>query len=239
MTPGSQQRGHVPLQVAALGCRATSPLSPVRRPGVLVSARGAAAPRAGAAEVHGQCFAEVGQSAVALGVGLASLRIVLVSQFHRPWCTAASAKLHNAPLPSVPASQSLKLLWWQPPLRALRVKAIGVMQNCLRWSGLVSRLHSPAASRLTCRRLPPLWCAGAWASVRRFAHCSGQWPAAMYLVRAPPTPFALPASRHRRAGCPSAPKGLPAVPRQDTPPAGGGLIWLSADFCHSDIIQLT
>ena len=33
---------------------------------VSVSTRGAAAPRAGAAEVNGQCFAEFGQSAVAL-----------------------------------------------------------------------------------------------------------------------------------------------------------------------------
>jgi hypothetical protein len=40
----------------------------------------------------------------------------------------------------------------------------------------------------------------------------------------PAHPRALPASRHRRAGCPSAPKGLPAVPRQDTPPDGGGLL---------------
>ena len=44
----SQQRGHVPLQVASLCFRATSPLSPVRRAAFPVSARGAAAPRAGA-----------------------------------------------------------------------------------------------------------------------------------------------------------------------------------------------
>ncbi|PIQ52894.1 MAG: hypothetical protein COW02_09005 [Comamonadaceae bacterium CG12_big_fil_rev_8_21_14_0_65_59_15] len=46
------------------------------------------------------------KSAVALGVGHGSLRIVLASQFERRWCATATAKLHNAPLHSVAASQS-------------------------------------------------------------------------------------------------------------------------------------
>ena len=60
-----QQRGHVSPPVAALGGSGTSPLDSVRCSVVSVSARGAAAPRTGAREVHRQCFASVGQCAVA------------------------------------------------------------------------------------------------------------------------------------------------------------------------------
>lgn len=162
------------------------------------------------------------QSAVALGVATARCASWLASQFHRRWCAAAPAKLHKKALHKVAASQSQSSFCGIHRWRALRVYAALFMQNCLRWSGRVSRLHSPAASRLTCSRLPPLCFPGALVSVRRYAHYSGQWPAAKYLVFAPPTPFALPASRHRRAGCPSAPRGgAPSEPRNDTRPDGG------------------
>jgi len=78
-----QQRGHAPRQVAALGCRVTSPLSPVRRSVATASqcTRRCCAP-CRASEVHDQCSARVGQSAVALGVGCASLA-------HRGWMVVA------------------------------------------------------------------------------------------------------------------------------------------------------
>lgn len=71
------QRGDVTLQVATLGFRVTSPLCTRYVP---ISARGAAAPRARAAEVLGQCFASVDQCAGAQAwFDTARSRIVLVS----------------------------------------------------------------------------------------------------------------------------------------------------------------
>jgi len=86
------------------------------------------------------------------------------------------------------------------------------MQSGLRWSGLVSRLHSPAAARLTCSRLSPLCCAGTLASVSCFASVYGQWPAAMHLVCAPPT-LGLATLRVAlaRRGLPVRPQGAPSV----------------------------
>ena len=75
------------------------------------------------------------QSAVALGVGHGSLAhragipvrpSVLNLQLRQNYITP-----HCPQCPPV----SRKLLLWQPPLRALRVKATGVMQNCRSWSG--------------------------------------------------------------------------------------------------------
>ncbi len=106
---------------------------------------------------------------------------------------------------------SRKLLLCLTPLRALRVKATGVMQNCLRWSRPHSRRRFPVASapyappsvRLCGNR-------GTWASVRRFAQCAGQWPAASHVVCAPPTLWPRRCAALAPAlVCPSAPKGLP------------------------------
>ena len=64
--------------------------------------------------------------------------------------------LHKAAFWKVPASRCAKAaLGAAHRCAPSRVSKKGVMQNCLRWSGLVSRLHSPAASRPTCSRLSP------------------------------------------------------------------------------------
>ena len=95
--------------------------------------------------------------------------------------------LHNAALPSVPASRCAKA-----PLGAghrfapCRVKATGVMQSGLRWSRSHSRRRFPVVG--TSYAPPsarPCGYRGTWALVRRCA--LGQWPAASYLVCAPPT----------------------------------------------------
>jgi hypothetical protein len=80
----------------------------------------------------------------------------LASQFHRCWCATAPAKLHKKALYLLSVSRSCLTLC-QPALRALRVNTALFMQNCLRWSGLVSRLRSPVCSSPTRRRLPPSW----------------------------------------------------------------------------------
>ena len=146
----------------------------------------------------------------------ARLRIVLASQFNRFCWSTATAKLHNAPFQKVQGSHSAKAAFCALHRCApSRVSKKGVMQNCLRWSGLVSRLHSPAASRLTCSRLSPLWCAGAVALVRRYALCFGQWPSAIYLVSAPAHPWGLLASRDRPRGLPVHPPRGSLDPRSD------------------------
>ena len=83
---------------------------------------------------------------------------------------------------------SRKLLLWQLPLRALRVKATGryaklpSLGTVAQPSALPGRWHALRAAVWL-----PCGCCGAVALVRRFAQCSGQWPAASYLVCAPPT----------------------------------------------------
>ena len=158
-------------------------------------------------------------SAVALGVVTARCASWLASQFHRRWCAAAPAKLHKKALHKVVSSQSRSSFCGVHRWRALRVYAALFMQNCLRRSGLVSRLHSQAAARLTCRRLPPSCCAGDRALVRRCAQCS-IWRLRRASRVCPSHPGATPSfARHwPGAVCPSAPKGLPAVPRWSESP---------------------
>ncbi len=80
------------------------------------------------------------------------------------------------------------LLLWQPPLRALRVKATGryaklpSLDTVTQPSALPGRIRALRATVW----LPCGGC-GTVASVRRFAQRSGQWPAASHLVCAPPT----------------------------------------------------
>lgn len=102
--------------------------------------------------------------------------------------------LHNAALPSVPASRCAKA-----PLGAghrcapYRVKATGVMQSGLRWSRSHSRRrfqvvgtpYAPPSAR-------PCGYRGGLALVRRCALCYGRWPAASHLVCAPAHPCASP-----------------------------------------------
>ncbi len=76
--------------------------------------------------------------------------------------------------------------------------------------GRVSRRRSPFAfAPYAPPSARPFGCRGTLASVRRFAQCSGQWPAASHVVCAPARP---PGPRRcaawaPRAGCPSAPQG--------------------------------
>jgi hypothetical protein len=88
---------------------------------------------------------------------------------------------------------SRKLLLWQPPLRALRVKATGVMQNCLRWSGRTAVGASRSLARPTRHRLRALVVVVAPGHQSGAARCvAGQWPAASHVVCAPAHPCASP-----------------------------------------------
>ena len=87
---------------------------------------------------------------------------------------------------------------------------------------VASRLHSQAASRLACSRLSPLWCAGTWTLVRRFAHCSGQRLCrACCVCPRPPLGLACFAASPARSARPP-PKGAPSEPRLDTQPSVTG-----------------
>ena len=87
---------------------------------------------------------------------------------------------------------SRKLLLWQPPLRALRVKATGVMQNCLRWSGHTAVGASRSVPALRAAVCAPLWLS--WhPGISQAPRCVlGQWPAASHIVCAPAHPCASP-----------------------------------------------
>jgi hypothetical protein len=178
------------------------------------------------ARSHRQLLRKDGSmSAVALGVGLGSLA-------PRGWHPSSSVvgdpqlrqsyiRPHCPQCPPV----SRKLLLWRPPLRALRVKATGVMQNCLRWSGLVSRRRSTVCPSPTRRRLSPLWCAGTRASVRRCARValvSGLRPCILCVPR-PPLGLACFAASPARSARPP-PRGSLQCRAGVTPPDGGGLM---------------
>ena len=84
-----------------------------------------------------------------------------------------AALLHNAALPSVPASRCAKA-----PLGAghrfapYRVKATGVMQSGLRWSRSHSRRRFPVVGTpYAPRAVRPCGCRGTWGLVRRCAQC--------------------------------------------------------------------
>ena len=74
-----------------------------------------------------------------------------------------------------------------------RVHKTGLMQSGLRWVRSHSRRRFPVAcAPYAPPAVRPFGCRGAVASVRRCAHCSGQWPAASHLVCAPAHPRASP-----------------------------------------------
>ncbi len=159
----------------------------------------------------------------------ARLRIVLdqPSPAARPGCRGVrgscgtrplrppASLLHNAALPSVPASRCAKA-----PLGAghrfapCRVKATGVMQSGLRWSRSHSRRRFPVVG--TSYAPPsarPCGYRGTWALVRRCALCG--WSVACgqsscVCPRPPSGPRPL-RGRWPRAVCPSAPEGAPSV----------------------------
>ena len=111
---------------------------------------------------------------------------------------------------------SRKLLLWQPPLRALRVKATGVMQNCLRWapvaqpSALPGQFlpYAPPSAR------PCGWC-GTVASVRRFAQGVCSVACGQSCCVCPARPVASPLRGiGPGAGLPVRPQGAPSAQRQ-------------------------
>ena len=127
-----EQRGHVPPPVAALGGNGTSPLDPVRCSVISASGQGGVPPCPRTTKLsrgmRGSC-------------GTRPLRQSYITP-HCPQCQPVSRKL----------------LLCLSPLRALRVKATGFMQNCLRWVRSHSRRRSPVAvQRPTRRQLAPLW----------------------------------------------------------------------------------
>lgn len=159
------------------------------------------------------CFAVISQSAVALGIGLGSLA-------HRGWHPSSERVSVRTLRQSYITPHCIKCMASQsqaPFVSPHRFAPFGFTQQALckiAFAGAVaSRRRSPVASRPTRRRLSPWWRAGVVAYVRRFAHCSGQRPTAKHLVFAPAHPWALPASRHRRAVSPSAPQGGSLSPR--------------------------
>ena len=139
-----------------------------------------------------------------------------------PWCswqlwrTPAAAKLHKAALPLSSPPVSRKLLWWQPALRALRVKATGFKQNCLRWSRSHSRRRFPVA----CTPYAPpsarrCGCRGTVALVRRCALCGWSVACGQSCGVCPRPPLCFAAARHQLCAlvCPSAPRGGSLSPR--------------------------
>ena len=161
-----------------------------------------------AARCHHQLLRKDGSmSAVALGVGFDSLT-------HRGWhpkstvcaLSTATAKLHNAALHKVQVQSVASSLCVPTPLRALRVYAAGVMQNCLRWSGrqppaLPSRFASCVQSSVAL-----VVC---WHLDISQALCALFWSAALpcMLCLPPPTLGACLLRSIARAVCPSAPQG--------------------------------
>ena len=133
----------------------------------------------------------------------------LAAQFGARQCSHATAKLHNAALHSVSASQSPKLLLWRPPLRSLRVNATGVMQNCLRWSG---RQSSALPDRFAPYAPPPVALVVCWRCGICQALRAWLWSSAspVILCLPPPTPGACFAASPARSARPP-PKGAPSA----------------------------
>ena len=161
------QRGHVGPPVAALGDNPTSPLYPVRCSVASVSGQGGLPPCPGTTRlsrgVHGSC-------------GARPLRQSYITP-HCPQCQPVSRKLLLCPAPH----------------RALRVKATGVMQNCLRWIRSHSRRRSPVA--FAPYAPPPgtlVVVVAPWHRSGAARGVSGQWPPASRVVCAPPTLGASP-----------------------------------------------
>ena len=194
---------------------------------VLVSARGSASPRAGAGELHRQCFASVSQCAGAQ-IWKVSARLRIVWKGHRcarrcshsttvgtPPQRPPASLLHNAALPSVAASHCAKATFGVAHrLRALRVKATGVMQSGLRWRRSHSRRRFPFAfAPYAPPSARPCGCACTVASVRRCALCVWSVAYGQLCGVCPRPPVGLAAARlWPRAELPvRPPKGAPSV----------------------------
>ena len=117
------------------------------------------------------------------------------------------------------------LLLWQPPLRALRVKATGryaklpSLDTVTQPSALPGRIRALRATVW----LPCGGC-GTVASVRRFAQRSGQWPAASHLVCAPPTLWPRRCAALALRWVPVRPQGAPSSQRHCVPCIATGFV---------------
>ena len=161
----------------------------------------------------------------------ARLRIVLdqPSPAARPGCRAVrgtcgtrplrppASLLHNAALPSVPASRCAKA-----PLGAghrfapCRVKATGVMQSGLRWSRSHSRRRFPVAcTPYAPPSARPCGCRCTVALVRRCALCGWSVACGQSCGVCPRPPLCFAATRPQPCAlvCPSAPRGGSLSPR--------------------------
>jgi len=101
-------------------------------------------------------------------------------------------------------------------LRALRVKATGVMQSGLRWRRSHSRRRFPVAGApYTPPSARPYGCACTVASVRRCALCSWLVACGQSCGVCPRPPLCFAAARHQPCAlvCPSAPHGGSLSPR--------------------------
>ena len=190
-----EQRGHVSPPVASLGGNGTSPLDPVRRSVVAASGHGGVPPCPRTTKlsrgVRGSCG----------------------TRLLRP----PASLLHNAALPSVPASRCAKA-----PLGAghrcapCRVKATGVMQSGLRWSRSHSRRRFPVVGTpYAPPSARPCGCRGTVASVRRCALCGRSVACGQSCGVCPRPPLCFAAARHQLCAlvCPSAPRGGSLSPR--------------------------
>ena len=174
---------------------------------VSVSVRGAAAPRTGAGELHRQCFASVGQCAVAqiwprlacascwisrrLRLGLATVFVAVVAHARYGHPLRFYITPHCPQCPPV-AALKLRLV----PVTASRPSGEG-NRRYAKWPSLES-VAQPSALPGRWHALRVAVCAPLWLSVALWhwsgaARCvAGQWPAASHVVCAPAHPCASP-----------------------------------------------
>lgn len=129
--------------------------------------------------------------------------------------------LHNAALPSVPASRCAKAaLGAGHRCAPCRVKATGVMQSGLRWSRSHSRQRFPVAcTPYAPPPARPCGCRGSLALVRRCAQCVWSVTCGQPSGVCPRPPSCLAAARRQPCAlvCPSAPQGGSLSPRASAP----------------------
>ncbi len=194
-----------------------------------VSARGAAAPRTGAGELHRQCFASVGQCAVAqiwprlagascwisrrLRLGLSTVCVAVVARARYGHPLRFYITPHCPQCPSV-AALKLRLV----PVTASRPSGEGnrryakwpSLESVAQPSALPGRWHALRVA--VCAPLWLSWHRGIGQALRAMCLVSGLRPV-MWCVPRPPLCFA--AARHQPCAlvCPSAPRGGSLSPR--------------------------
>ena len=210
LAPSSHQRGHVSLQVAALDCSATAPLSPSSTAWVCQSVHAALLrPVQGLAEVHSQCFAIWQPERCGAGCGHGSLRIVagipvrpsvrdpqLRQSYITPHCIKCWSSHSQAHF--VALHRFAPFGFTQQALCKIAYAGAGLSAACTPQPLRVLRA-------VACR---PCVVLALWhmSGALRMVLVSG---CAVYLVCAPPTLRACLLRSIARAVCPSAPKGLP------------------------------